>query len=219
MPQLQHETCTVPGCTRSHKARGYCQTHYVQWRRGAEIIPEINARDRNPPETCVEEGCVSPVQAKGLCQMHYARLLRHGHTRYPDRKKPPKICTVNGCTDWLYAKGLCHVHYIRRRKHREVYGTTSEAVAKMEAAQDGRCASCRSLPMRRDTRSGRPLPLDVDHNHTTGVVRGLLCSPCNRGIGLMQDDPLVLAAAIRYLAKHSPDPRAVIAAVIEVLSA
>jgi hypothetical protein len=39
----------------------------------------------------------------------------------------------------------------------------------------------------------------VDHNHTTGKVRGLLCSSCNGALGLFKDNPEVVAAALLYL--------------------
>jgi hypothetical protein len=41
--------------------------------------------------------------------------------------------------------------------------------------------------------------LHVDHCHDTGRVRGLLCSTCNRGIGLLRDDPSITARATFYL--------------------
>lgn len=41
--------------------------------------------------------------------------------------------------------------------------------------------------------------LNVDHCHETNIIRGLLCSNCNRGIGLLKDSVSVLAAAITYL--------------------
>ena len=39
----------------------------------------------------------------------------------------------------------------------------------------------------------------VDHDHSTKKVRGLLCSSCNRGIGLLQDNPVILIRGARYL--------------------
>ena len=39
----------------------------------------------------------------------------------------------------------------------------------------------------------------VDHNHTTGKVRGILCDRCNRGLGLMEDSIPILESALAYL--------------------
>lgn len=60
------------------------------------------------------------------------------------------------------------------------------------AAQGGGCAICGDTPA-----DGRRL--DVDHDHETGRIRGLLCMPCNIGIGNLREDPARLAAAIEYL--------------------
>ena len=40
--------------------------------------------------------------------------------------------------------------------------------------------------------------LVIDHCHETGIVRGMLCRNCNSGLGLFQDNPLVLRSAIQY---------------------
>ena len=66
--------------------------------------------------------------------------------------------------------------------------------------QQGRCAICD----KEETTVGRwgtVLRLSVDHNHKTGKVRGLLCSKCNHGLGLFDEDINVLLEAIQYLRK------------------
>lgn len=48
-------------------------------------------------------------------------------------------------------------------------------------------------------RSSDKKPLVIDHCHTTGQIRGILCDNCNRGIGLLRDSTEILDAAIAYL--------------------
>lgn len=62
---------------------------------------------------------------------------------------------------------------------------------RMKAAQGGLCPICR----RREA-------TQVDHDHDTGKVRGILCLNCNAGIGALRDDPRLVYEAVDYL---SPD--------------
>jgi hypothetical protein len=39
----------------------------------------------------------------------------------------------------------------------------------------------------------------VDHDHFTGIVRGILCGDCNKGIGCLRDDPKIMMSAIQYI--------------------
>jgi len=41
--------------------------------------------------------------------------------------------------------------------------------------------------------------MHIDHDHTTGVVRGVLCKPCNTGLGLLGDSEEGLSRALDYL--------------------
>jgi hypothetical protein len=62
------------------------------------------------------------------------------------------------------------------------------------AAQGGGCAICGYRPKPGGRR------LNIDHDHKTGAVRGLLCARCNRGLGWFRDDPDRLEIAATYLA-------------------
>lgn len=66
--------------------------------------------------------------------------------------------------------------------------------------QKGMCAIC--LKKEIVTRNGQVRELCIDHDHATGVNRGLLCSKCNLGIGHLQDSPTLLEKAAVYLRKH-----------------
>ena len=73
--------------------------------------------------------------------------------------------------------------------------------ARLLEDQGGVCAICRSS----DTRSkGRRF--HIDHDHETGEVRGLLCGPCNTGIGGLNDDPDCLLTAVAYLLRPMREP-------------
>jgi uncharacterized C2H2 Zn-finger protein len=64
----------------------------------------------------------------------------------------------------------------------------------MLRVQCGRCAVCRT-----DQPGGGKPVFQVDHNHKTGEIRGLLCSRCNQLLGYAQDSTRILRAAQRYL--------------------
>ena len=197
----EHDACSMDGCDRPHKARGYCQTHYMQFKRGITPIGPIRSRVSEKPPECEEADCSAPVKAKGLCRTHYQRLLRHGHTMYRDRKTEPKPCSIASCDNHAYAKGLCHAHYLKQRKW-QAQGIDAARYQEMLAEQNGICAVCHKPETRRDGTSGKVRDLAIDHDHTTGAIRALLCSSCNRGLGLFQDSADLLGKAVAYLEKH-----------------
>lgn len=77
---------------------------------------------------------------------------------------------------------------------RNKYGITPEIYQEMLDKQKGKCAICGTD----SCSTGRRLA--VDHCHTTGKVRGLLCAHCNTALGKFNDDPQRIQSAINYLA-------------------
>jgi len=68
--------------------------------------------------------------------------------------------------------------------------------------QSGCCAICKILKEPWQPGGGvrgRYRFLVVDHDHTTGRVRGLLCFSCNLAIGHFHDDPKLMGAAVAYM--------------------
>jgi hypothetical protein len=108
------------------------------------------------------------------------------HKRNPERAKATRDA-------WIAKNPERHAEGQRRRSERfrlKMYALTAEQHAELLAGQDGKCAICRA----EDSRA-----LSVDHEHGTGVVRGLLCRRCNLGLGCFGDDPYLLTLAIDYL--------------------
>jgi len=75
------------------------------------------------------------------------------------------------------------------------YGITEDQYNEIWIEQCGRCAICK----KHEQELGKVLY--IDHCHSTGKVRGLLCQKCNTGIGLLFDDKEILLNAIKYLEK------------------
>lgn len=89
----------------------------------------------------------------------------------------------------------------RERNLKRLYGLTIEVYEAMLLEQGGVCAICKVGAVEFH-RSGRIIPLTVDHSHENGRLRGLLCGSCNRGLGDFRDRPDLLKAAAAYLEAH-----------------
>lgn len=76
------------------------------------------------------------------------------------------------------------------------YGISLDDYNVILSAQDGCCKIC-STPQA--SLKGKKKYLCVDHCHDTGIIRGLLCDKCNRGIGLLNDSIQLLENAVIYL--------------------
>jgi hypothetical protein len=101
--------------------------------------------------------------------------------------------------DYNRAWALAHPERARasQRKSRlkRLYGISPEEFDALLASQEGLCAICKTD----DPRGANGGSWQVDHDHDTGEIRGILCFGCNVGLGKFSDDPILLAQAIDYL--------------------
>lgn len=128
--------------------------------------------------------------------------VRKRKTRRPD----PKYCMA-GLHRWvpenLLVRGThatcrpCMTANSRKpgigRHLAKTYGLTVEQYDALLASQGGVCAICQRPP---DDFKHR---LAVDHQHSSGIVRGILCTHCNQAIGSLMDRPDLCIAAAEYL--------------------
>lgn len=79
-----------------------------------------------------------------------------------------------------------------------IYKITPREYNRLRDQQGFCCAIC-GKPEGEDIYKNKPALLKIDHCHTTGEVRGLLCQTCNIGLGHFKDSTKLLKSAIRYL--------------------
>ena len=80
------------------------------------------------------------------------------------------------------------------------YGSSHDYYEALLDRQAGRCAICLDDNPRK--RPDRERLFEQDHDHETGLIRGLLCGACNKGIGKFRNDPHLLRGAANYLGRH-----------------
>lgn len=127
-----------------------------------------------------------PEQGRTICRV--CRNLERIR-KYRELKGPPKPSRWDAirftCEEALARQMLSQ----KKSKLKLKYGITLEEFEMMKSRQNDVCAICQ-----------KSRPLTVDHCHTTGKVRMLLCNSCNRGLGCFDDDPVLVLKAAHVLA-------------------
>lgn len=123
--------------------------------------------------------------------------------KYPQgyfKEKPCKWCRIPfqpQAPAHMYCSQDCVTKGFDSNRLRKVYGLEYNDYLALQEKQNGLCAICGGEGF--ELVVGQRILLVIDHCHTTGKVRGLLCHNCNRGIVLMQDNPENLRKAADYI--------------------
>ena len=103
-----------------------------------------------------------------------------------------KTCRAAKVREWHQA----HPDKVKNNNLKSNYGITIDDYKLLLETHNNLCAICKLAPTATYKSSAS---LNVDHDHTTGRIRGLLCNKCNSGIGFFQESPELLGRAVIYL--------------------
>ena len=178
--------CSYCHQTKYIAAHGLCRACYMRDKRNGSVVPK-------PPRQrtlCDVPGCTKPVASHGKCDNHrirYKRKTEQSQTRHAEYQRTWRKKTFEQSKNSDLKKN---------------FGITLEDYQLMLDKQNGVCAICGQKEKRIHRATGAPMNLAVDHDHTTGAVRGLLCSPCNHGIGNFFESEVLLSRASEYLKSY-----------------
>lgn len=162
-------------------------------------------KERPSGLACWCKQCVSAACREYYIKNRAAINARHKQWRENNPEKCREKSKRDWCENWEMRKAAHNAwrranrarfrHLTRNGNLKRTYGITQEQYNLMLAAQGGVCAICK-----------RPPPatrlLDVDHCHTTGKVRALLCIPCNHKVGAVESTRFPIENYIAYVQHH-----------------
>lgn len=98
--------------------------------------------------------------------------------------------------NWSKKQDIVYYRQVINGKRRRIKRTQADINKALKLLKGGKCGVC-----------GLPEPiknkrLSIDHCHKTGKLRGVLCSTCNRTLGLLKDNPKILAKLLLYLLEN-----------------
>lgn len=221
--------CTIDGCEALSIAKGMCETHYRRFKRHgvaenerfdrwghigkhplahtyywitrnyAQAMPDAW---RDFWEFAADVG-ERPTDKHRLQRKDASLPYSKDNVEWAGHKLDIPTSTREQRAEYARAYRAANPDVYRDQHMRKKFGKNLEWFLETQEAQGGGCAICARPETATHQKTGLPRELAVDHCHSSGLVRGLLCSDCNIGLGKFRDDPALLRAAIAYLEKHT----------------
>lgn len=170
---------------RKHYAKGMCERCYTAWRRSEpERLEHINLRRRERRAQNIDH---TQQTKREYARNNKDRILetqREWRRRNRGRKN-------ESSRQWYENNSV-------KAREADIFRKYGMLVSERDAiieAQSFGCAICGA----KFTDKCKP---NIDHCHTSNIVRGVLCSHCNKGLGHFRDNAAYLESAIIYLSKH-----------------
>lgn len=204
--------CTEPGCSKSVVAGGLCGMHYKRLQRHGHLKQtrpqDWGLKEKHPLYESWQYhkrsfGGIKESWKKDFWEF-VAFFKERPSIKTTLRKKDVGLPLDENNWEWYETSTTpstaCEYQKEYRKKYparvknatlRKMYGITLEEYNRMLTAQNNVCAICKSAPDK--------IALAVDHCHSTGKIRGLLCANCNKILGHAKDNVVILREAINYL--------------------
>lgn len=160
----------------------------------------MNTQNINESLRCSAKKCDRLKQYRGWCVAHYQRWSKYGDIlesipiRYKSDKRIETVCSFDGCMSISIKRGFCPKHYeLLKKTYKFSKGPGTEEYEKIMNRDSTDCEICQTQRYR----------LVIDHDHATGLMRGIICDLCNNGLGRFKDNVASIMSAIIYLQKHT----------------
>lgn len=228
------KACSKCGIVKSLSAFDTDLTHADGCKSACMTCRLIDGRKRNPltsglpiTYTCMAPDCGQPftrVKQTGRAPMYCSPHCKGSAGTIAARaRKKVRRCACGSTDVGRTGKAVCPACQVDRRSSEEQafrrgrgrtfksYGITQDDFDAMVKEQNGRCAMCQT------TEPGGPHKIwAIDHCHTTGATRGLLCTQCNIGIGNLRDDPEVMLAGVSHVLRLAARESVEVAAMVQL---
>lgn len=206
--RLQSPVCTGPECSRPSESHDLCKEHGNQVRKGqplhviggpwrSDVAKQRWSRmtdDDKAAHVTLMRAAIPAERTEQHIQRLSAANREAWRAKLIGTERKCRTCGTGFVLDdlrrWHCSKS-CRLLYATISRH----GLTAEQYYAIRQSQGDRCAICR----REWGRGWNGKGPHIDHCHTTGRVRGLLCGECNTAIGRFGDDPELLRRAADYL--------------------
>ena len=98
--------CSIKGCKKTVRCRGWCTSHYNKWRRWGDPLHVVERQT-----VCSVEGCDGKVSGWGYCKPHYHKNRTYGDPLFIHDRYKLKNCSVPGCKKKYHSHTYCRHHY------------------------------------------------------------------------------------------------------------